>query len=462
MIPEKVRTYLAKSGIPFQAIEHARAGSLKKAAQNAGIPENQIVRAVLLEGDGKLLLVCLPLDHLLDFASLCQQLGFEPSPLSGEAADKHFSGCEAGTRPPLPRLFGFHGVIDERLKMQDQLYLQAGSHDCLIQLASSDFLRLNEGAQGLAISDPLTRLMASDTSARGTVRGMMEEFAPQHVKERLQEITDIPPMPESAQRILELASDPNSSIDELGAAISIDPALSAQLIRWARSALYGYRGEINSVREAIINVLGFDLVMSLAVGLAINDTLEMPEDGPLGRHQYWRQAVNTAVAVENLVRQMPPDLRPKMGLAYLGGLLHNFGYMVVAHAFPAEFFLLNRFIQVNGHVSADDCSRHALGFNQEDLGAWLLHHWDMPEAVVQAVRHQHDAADSEDNAVYAQLIKIGKQAVRLAYDDSVRAEPVADDALAILGLSQEKLDVVIGRLRTNQEKLDELTEHLTA
>ena len=35
-----------------------------------------------------------------------------------------------------------------------------------------------------------------------------------------------------------------------------------------------------------------------------------------------------------LCRAIPVDKRPTQGIAYLCGLLHNFGYLVLGHVFP--------------------------------------------------------------------------------------------------------------------------------
>ena len=49
---------------------------------------------------------------------------------------------------------------------------------------------------------------------------------------------------------------------------------------------------------------------------------------------YWEQAIYTAAVIEGLAKAMPRERRPEMGLNYLGGLLHNFGYLVLAYIFP--------------------------------------------------------------------------------------------------------------------------------
>ena len=76
-------------------------------------------------------------------------------------------------------------------------------------------------------------------------------------------------------------------------------------------------------------------MINLALGLALGKTLSLPKDHPQQATPYWQQAIYTAAVIEGLTRAMPRAQRPEAGLTYLAGLLHNFGYLLLAHVFPA-------------------------------------------------------------------------------------------------------------------------------
>ena len=57
----------------------------------------------------------------------------------------------------------------------------------------------------------------------------------------------LPPFPAIAHRILALASQENSSPPEVGGLIKLDPSFSAELLRFANSALFGVRREVTSL-----------------------------------------------------------------------------------------------------------------------------------------------------------------------------------------------------------------------
>ncbi len=111
----------------------------------------------------------------------------------------------------------------------------------------------------------------------------------------------MPPLPDSAQRIIKLRVDPYADMRALTSIVELDAPLAAQVVSWAASPYYAAPGKIKSVHDAIVRVLGFDLVLNLALGLALGKSLALPKDAPKGLSPYWQQSVYAATAVEALV-----------------------------------------------------------------------------------------------------------------------------------------------------------------
>ena len=90
------------------------------------------------------------------------------------------------------------------------------------------------------------------------------------VRQRVMQLRDLPSLPEVAARVLQVVDDPRSSAADLGRAISLDPALTARLLRLANSALYGYAGRIGTAVQAV-TILGFTQVRGLVLTMSILD-----------------------------------------------------------------------------------------------------------------------------------------------------------------------------------------------
>ncbi|BCO33251.1 hypothetical protein TspCOW1_33540 [Thiohalobacter sp. COW1] len=230
---------------------------------------------------------------------------------------------------------------------------------------------------------------------------------------RIECVYELPPMPEMARRVLELRHNPDADISDLAAIVELDPSLAAQVVRYATSPLHGYRGRIDSIQDAITRVLGFDLVMNMALGLATGRSFRNPVDGPLGLHSFWRHAVYSAALAQAIVRRMPRELRPEPGMAYLAGLLHNFGFLLLGHLFPPEFKLLNKLAAAQPDASVTALERCVLGMGQARdafelgharLGGWLMRSWELPAEIQITVCEHHNPDYAGEHAVYSHLV----------------------------------------------------------
>jgi HD-like signal output (HDOD) protein len=153
---------------------------------------------------------------------------------------------------------------------------------------------------------------------------------------------------------------------------------------------------------------------------------------------------------------MPRAQRPEAGLTYLAGLLHNFGYLVLAHVFPPHFSLICRHLEVNPHVPHSYIEQHLLGISREQIGAWLMRYWDMPEELVSSLRFQHDPGYAGPHAVYPNLVYL---AVALLRNHGIGAGPqheIPQSLFDDLGLSREKAEEAVSKVLAAEVALREL------
>lgn len=106
----------------------------------------------------------------------------------------------------------------------------------------------------------LARALADATQGHLAIRGQNNDerdaLTLEEVADKLQKLYRLPPMPALALRILRLTANSEATARELGELIEFDPSLTAQIMRYARSALFNYPGQINSVQEAVTRFLG--------------------------------------------------------------------------------------------------------------------------------------------------------------------------------------------------------------
>lgn len=412
-------------------------------------------RATLLEDQHEKILVIFPADALLDLAAVNRLLDRDLHAMPPLALRKLYEKHNLTSVPALPGLAGMTTVIEQRLYQRTQLFLDTGNQDQMLDLSLEAFQSMAKDAINGEISIPLSELeYVSVGTDSEVIQASIKQFTERRVKERLEETLELPPLPETAQRIIKLRVDPNADISDLAHIVETDPSLAAQVVSWAASPYYSAPGKIKSIHDAIVRVLGFDMVLNLALGLALGKTIGMPKDGPFGVTPYWRQSVYMAAAMEGLVTAIPRDHRPGFGMAYLSGLLFNFGYLVMAEVFPPYFGRLCRMMEANPHVDHTLAEQHLLGLTRDQMASWLMGSWNMPEEVVYALRHQNDPLCEDEFAVYAKLLFIAR---RLLSQRGLNCGPKLEIPASVytdLHLDPAKAEATIDNILESSAELD--------
>lgn len=427
----------------------------------AGSAPRTTVRSLILkDGLGKVQ-VLYPGDCLLDLNALNQLMVRQLRASSFEDLRAFYEKHQLESVPALPQLSGFATVVDERLLKAPSLLLDSGTCDQLLEVDQADFQRMLGECQHGSFSVPIASLQGeADVDDESQIATAVRSFTTLRIRQRLEETLELPPLPNTAQRIISLRVDPNADINDLANVVETDPSLAAQVVSWAASPYYSAPGKIKSIHDAIVRVLGFDMVLNLALGLALGRSLNLPKDVPNGVTPYWQQAVYTAATVEGLVTAIPREARPSFGMAYLSGLLNNFGFLVLAEVFPPHFEMINRYIEANPHVSVSAIERHVLGVTRNQLASWLMRIWHMPEEVEVAIRQQDNPAYRGEQQAYAKLLYVANAKLRernIGYGPSTE---IPASVYADLKLDPEQADITISNIMDSSQELNVIAQQL--
>jgi len=447
--------------VQYEAVDAYRCKDIYEGAGDVDHRCGKLIRTVGLKHDSDLFLAVLPYNYLLDYKAISELLGFEPESVANDELKSVFTGCKGLTRPPIDGVFGIKLIVDPSVLDMDELFIESGDPDQLLKLDKIGGNLLFQDCDSLPFAASPERLFAGRSNSKKG--GDVDlSFTPMRLKQRVDETFDLPAMPDIAQDIMKLRVDPSADAAKLGQIVARDPSLAAQVISWASSPYYGYQGKIDSIETAIARVLGFELVMNLALGISIGKSLRVPKEGPLGVQQFWKQSIYTASLAEKLCRSMPIKQRPERGLIYLSGLLHNFGHLLLGHIFPPQFKLINQSILCNPHISVEDIEYYILGVSHEEIGAWLMQNWHMPDELIVAVHRHHQEEFWSKHSVYSNLILVANRLLtRLEIGDSVMTK-IPESTLELLSLEMEDVESALSDIENESESLDQMAKQLVA
>lgn len=213
----------------------------------------------------------------------------------------------------------------------------------------------------------------------------MTEAQTERVKHKFNRITTLPPLPRTATQLLSVIGDPEVEIDQVVEIIEQDPPLTARILGLANSAYFGQVREINTVREAIIRVLGMNLVKSLSLSIAIAGTFDTSACREFNLAEYWYTSLGTATLARMIAKRASLPDASIADSVYLCGLLHKLGLLLLANLFPEE--LSAALAEHRRNPETDPCmlQRSSIGVDQMAAGEWLLSRWHLPEAVTAVI-----------------------------------------------------------------------------
>ena len=377
-----------------------------------GLPSEQsktIVTSLVLQDSSGKVQVIFPRNNIIDLDALFRQFGRQLNGIPSSEIWQMINDKQLTTVPAIPCWNGMMTLVDESLLKMDMLQLESGNDGQVLQINQASFREMVTSCTLGAFSRPAPRLDTDAHEDESKIVTAIQRFTQRRIRQRLDETLELPPLPETAQRIIQLRANPDSDINDLANAIELDASLSAQVVSWAASPYYSAPGKIKSVHDAIVRVLGFDMVMNLSLGLALGKTLSPEVMTKPQLDQYWRDSVYSAAAVEGLVTSIPRETRPAFGMAYLSGLLNNFGTMIMAEVFPPYYANISRLSLANPHLPLATIEMSILGVTGNQIASWLLDNWNMPQEVVIALRQQYNPEFNGEHKAYPKLIYIANQ-----------------------------------------------------
>ncbi|RKT44784.1 aminoacyl-tRNA deacylase [Thiocapsa rosea] len=146
-IPCTLESYLKEQCIDFTLVRHPHTGASMHTAQAAHVPGDHLAKGVVVNQDGRYLLVVVPADYHVHLGRLQQHLG-EPVGLATESELAGlFPDCEPGAVPPIGAAYELRTLVDRHLMGLPEVYFESGDHEHLIKISGAGFSDLMRAAE---------------------------------------------------------------------------------------------------------------------------------------------------------------------------------------------------------------------------------------------------------------------------------------------------------------------------
>lgn len=258
-----------------------------------------------------------------------------------------------------------------------------------------------------------------------------------------------PTVPESAIRMLQLVSDPQSTDDELLVAVRRNPELTEQVLLLSNSSLYNLPKEVVDVSQTVAYLGGRTLVrMVVALSACSLYAASTAADA-------WQHAIACGVAAQ-LLAERTGAVDPRC--AFTAGVLHDIGETTLSPSRKpdsTEQLLDNAEISSRGFVRAE---RQVLGVDHCMAGASLVEQWRLPRPMVQAIRHHHDPEMVSEEELAAIVHVADALALQTGFGPGIEglAYPLSVSAVRRVDLEPCELDRVRLLLLDEMQRAEDL------
>ena len=127
------------------------------------------------------------------------------------------------------------------------------------------------------------------------------------IRLEIEKIKELPPLPVIAQQLLGAISNEDTSIDEIANIIQSDPILTSRILGLANSAFFGFPRSLYNLTEAIVNVLGLDMVRALGLTMVMGGVFNVKRCSQFDIVRHWSHAFMTAELSMRLVSLVKAD-----------------------------------------------------------------------------------------------------------------------------------------------------------
>ncbi len=254
---------------------------------------------------------------------------------------------------------------------------------------------------------------------------------------------DLPPMPVTALKALEMTNDPNVSARALQEVISRDQALSARMLRIVNSPLFCLSREVSTLSHAI-TLLGMESVRSILMAAGIHQVVQrgLANRGDLGTklladHSWGAGIAARAIALKT--KYSNPEE------AFLCGLMHDIGKPVLLKNYPAQYNQI--FSEVySGRETFHQAELRLFGFSHAHVGALIADKWKFPPQMVEGIGYHHNPLSAPKCRQLACVINLSNLLMirmEVGFEKDKSLDLPREASVESLGLSQSSLEAVI-------------------
>jgi len=195
----------------------------------------------------------------------------------------------------------------------------------------------------------------------------------------------LPALPQSAIRLLELAQDPENGPSEFAVPIEADPGLTGQVLRFVNSSYFGFSREISNVKLAI-TLVGIRTIKNFALWSAVFSLMPNPKSGPFDLKSLWQDSLRRALFARSVGKQL--GLKDAEDL-FAAALLQDMAVPLLAKELAEKYRNLIE-AREGGGKRLSELEQETFGWTHAEAGGVIARGWSLPESFAEMIESHID------------------------------------------------------------------------
>lgn len=248
------------------------------------------------------------------------------------------------------------------------------------------------------------------------VCSLHENLPNESLRRVVSRMESLPSLPTLYQKIIEEASSEDASVLKIAQIISKDVGMTAKVLQLVNSGFFSFCQHVTDMVQAV-NLLGLDTIKGLVLSIHVFSEFQLSKTSALSVTELWRHSLCVAVfsraiaSAEGLERQGVED-------AFIGGILHDVGKLILAGNFAKEYGMTNQ-LSTQEKIPLHEAEDRIFRANHCAVGGYFASLWGFPHPIVRAIRFHHEARLAVE-ACFSTLSVVG--AANLIEQESARTE----------------------------------------
>ncbi len=219
---------------------------------------------------------------------------------------------------------------------------------------------------------------------------MYQHLSSVRVRSAMAKVKSLPAFPRIYNQIVDELESGDGNLDRIARIVLQDPGLTARVLQLVNSPFYGLRRQVSETAKAV-GLLGIQNLLSMVLAMEVFSEFTS-STARLNLNRLWTHAATVALWAKKIA-QAEGRTTEEANEAFVAGMLHDCGRMVLAHSFPEHHASFVRQLE-HAEVPFIELEHSTMGANHAEVGAYLLDSWQLPTPIVEAVAFHHNPSDS--------------------------------------------------------------------